>query len=71
MKKIGDEKLHYDINSEEPKCMHYHEAKLINLNMLKVKHLIPSALSQIIEHAKLTYSPIEKALKKQTKAFKD
>lgn len=32
--------------------------------------MLPPAQSQIIEHVRFTYSPIEKALKTQTKAFK-
>ena len=34
------------------------------------KIIVPPGQSKIIEHARFTYSPIEKALKTQTKAFR-
>ena len=37
--KIRDEKLQHDINRKEkqPKYHHYHQVKLININLLQVK----------------------------------
>ena len=35
--KIKDEKLQYDINREASKYLHYHQVKLINMNILLVK----------------------------------
>ena len=34
---IKDEKLQYDINREAAKISSYHQAKLINMNILQVK----------------------------------
>ena len=34
---IRDEHLHYDINGETAKYLLYHQAKLINMNILQVK----------------------------------
>ena len=34
---IGDEKLQYDIDREAAKISAYHQAKLINMNVLQVK----------------------------------
>ena len=38
--KIRDEKLQHDINRKEkqPKYHHYHQAELININVLQVKN---------------------------------
>ena len=41
--KIIDEKLQFDINRELAKYLHYHQVKLINMNILLVKksyHLV-------------------------------
>ena len=35
--KIRNEKLQYDINSQAAKYQHYHQEKLINMNILQVK----------------------------------
>ena len=37
---------------------HYHEAKLININMLQVKKILPSDQSRIKEQAEFNYSPL-------------
>ena len=34
--KIRDEKLQYNINREAAKIQHYHQVKLINMNILQV-----------------------------------
>ena len=52
----------------------YGQAKLISTNILLVKkyyHLLPFNQQQIIEQAKFTYSPLEKAFEKQTKTIED
>ena len=36
-KNIIDEKLHHDINREAVKSQHYHQAKLININIILVR----------------------------------
>ena len=48
----------------------YHQAKLISMNILQVKKMLPSNQKQITEQAKFTYSPLGKAFKKQTKTIK-
>ena len=35
--KIRNEKLQYDINRQAAKYQHYHQEKLININILQVK----------------------------------
>ena len=35
--KIKDEKVQYDINREAAKISHYHQVKLINMNLLQAK----------------------------------
>ena len=37
--KIRDEKLQYDINREAAKYQHYHQEKLINVNILRLKNI--------------------------------
>ena len=39
--------------------------------MKKYYHLLPFNQQQIIEQAKFTYSPLEKAFEKQTKTIED
>ena len=41
------------------------------MNILQVKKIFPSNQKQIIEPAKFTYSPLEKAFEKQTKTIED
>ena len=48
----------------------YHQAKLICMNILHVKKMLPSNQKQIIEQPNFTYSPLEKSFKKQTKTIK-
>ena len=35
--KIRDGKLQYDVNREPAKYQHYHQVKLINMNILQLK----------------------------------
>ena len=39
--KSKDEKLHYDINREAAEYQLYHQAKLINMDILRVKNYDP------------------------------
>ena len=55
---IRDEKIQY-----RP----YHQVKFVNMNILLVK----INQQQIIEQAKLTYSPLGKAFEKQIKTIED
>ena len=59
--RIRDEKLQYDIKKKQQKYRHYHQLKLINMNILQVKKLLPPDQSRIIEKAKFTYSPLSRA----------
>ena len=53
------------LTEKQQKYQHYHLEKLINMNILQVKKL-PSHQRQIIEQAMFTYSPLGKAVAKQT-----
>ena len=67
--KIRDEKLQYDTNREAAdisKHQHYHQVKLINMNILQVKKYYLLIKKQIIEQAKFTYFLLGKALEKKT-----
>ena len=49
------------------KYQHYHQVKLISMNIFTSKEILPSDQSTIIEQAKFTYSPLSKLFKKQIK----
>ena len=53
------------------KYLHYHQAKLININVLQVKEIFLSNQKQIIRQAKFISSPLGKAIEKQTKTIED
>ena len=55
--KIRDEKLQYDIKQQ--KYQHYHQVKLINMNILHAKKP-PSDQRRVIEQVKFTYSALGK-----------
>ena len=68
------EKKNYNIifTKNQQKYQLYHLAKLINMNILQVKNyylLIKEKV--VIEQDKLTYSPLGKALGKQTETVED
>ena len=48
------------------KYRHYHQVKLINIYLTGEK-ILPSDQSRMLEQSKFTYSPLGKALEKQTK----
>ena len=50
---------------------HYHHVKLLNVNILQVKNILPFYYSRIIAQPKFTYSPLGEALEKQIKAIED
>ena len=56
--------MQYDINKLQ-KYQPYHQAKLINMNILHTKKILPSNQKQIMEQAKFTYSPLGKAFVEQ------
>ena len=68
---IKDEKLQYDINREAAKISALSSGKIDKYEYLTGGEILPSNQRQIIEQAKFTYSPLEKAFEKQTKTIKD
>ena len=64
--KIRDEKLQYDINREAAKLAVLSSGEIDKYEYLTGEEILPSNQRQIIEHAKFAYSPLEKALEKQT-----
>ena len=68
---ITDEKLQYDINREETKISALSSGKIHKYEYLTDEDILPSNQQQIIEQAKLTYSPLGKAFEKQIKTIED
>ena len=68
---IRDEKLQYDINREAAKISALSSRKIHNYEYLTVEDILPSNQQQIIEQARLTYSPLGKAFGKQIKTIED
>ena len=68
---IRDEKLQYDINRETAKISALLLGKINKYEYLTGKEILPSNQKQIIEQAKFTYCPLEKAFEKQIKTIKD
>ena len=56
---IKDEKLQYDINREATKILAISSAKIDKYEYITSEEMLPSNQKQIIEPAKLTYSPLE------------
>ena len=67
---IRDEKLQYDINKEAAKIA-LSSGKIDKYEYLTGEEILPANQQQIIEQAKLTYSPLGKAFEKQTKTIED
>ena len=57
------------LKEKQEKYLHYHQVKLVEY--LAGVIVLLSDQSQIIKQAKFTYSPLWKALGKQTKAIKN
>ena len=68
---IRDEKLQYDINRDAAKISALSSGKIRKYEYLTGENILPSNQQQIIEQAKLTYSPLGKAFEKQTKTIED
>ena len=68
---IKDEKPQYDINREAAKISALSSGKIDKYEYLTGDEILPSNQQQIIEQAKFTYSPLGKALEKQTKTIED
>ena len=45
------------LTEKQQNYQHYHYVKLINMNILQMKNILPSDQSRMIEQAKFTYSP--------------
>ena len=69
--KIRDEKLKYDINREVAKILGLPSGKIVQYEYLTGEETLSSNQRQIIEQAKFTYSPLEKAFEKQTKTIEE
>ena len=68
---IKDGKLQYDINREAAKISALSSGKIDKYEYLTGEDILPSGQQQVIEQAKFTYSPLEKAFEKQTKTIED
>ena len=68
---IRDEKLQYDINREAAKISSLSSGKIHKYEYLTGKDILPSSNQQIIEQAKLTYSPLGKLLRNKRLRIKE
>ena len=68
---VKDKKLQYDINREVAKISALSSGKIDKYKYLTGEEILPSNQRKIIEQAKFTYSPLEKAFEKQTKTIED
>ena len=68
---IEDEKLQYDINKEAATISALSSGKIDKYEYLTGEETLPSNQKQIIEQAKVIYSPFGKAFEKQTKTIED
>ena len=64
--KFTDEKLKYNINRKATKTSALSSGKIDKYEYLAGEEILPSNRKQIIEEAKFTYSPLRRALEKQT-----
>ena len=68
--KIRDERLQCDIDKKTAKISALSSGKIDKYEYLTGKATLPSNQQQIIEQAKLTYSPLGKAFENQIKKLK-
>ena len=68
---IRDEKLQYEISREAAKISALSSSEIRKYEYLTGEYILPSNQQQIIEQAKFTYSPMEKAFEKQIKTIED
>ena len=66
---IRDEKVQYDSNRKATEISAKSSGKLHKYEYLTGEEILPSNQQQIIEQAKLTYSPLGKDFKKQIKTI--
>ena len=64
-------KIQYDINTEAAALSCLSSNKIGKYEYLTGKEILPTNQEQIIEQAKFTYSPLEKAFEKQIKTIED
>ena len=69
--KIRDEKLQYDVNREAAKISALSSDKIHEYEYLTGEDILLSNKQQIVEQAKFTYFPLEKAFEKQIKTTED
>ena len=69
MIKLKTENYSMILTEKQQKYQHYRQEKLINMNILQGKKILPSHQSRIIEQAKFIYSPLGKAFEKQIKTL--
>ena len=62
---IRDEKIQYRINGEAAKITALSSGKIHKQEYLTGQDILPCNQQKIIEQAKFTYSPLEKAFDKQ------
>ena len=68
---IRDEKLQYDINREASKISALSSGNIHKYEYLTGEDILPSNQQQIIEQARITYSPFGKSFEKQIKTIDD
>ena len=68
---VKNEKLQYDINRKAAEMSALSSGKIDKYEYLTGEEILPSNQKQIIEQAKVTYSPLGKAFEKQTKIIED
>ena len=68
---IRNEKLQYDINRESAKISSLSSGNTDKYEYLTGQEILSSNQQQIIEQAKVTYSPLGKTFEKQTKTIED
>ena len=68
---IRDVKLQYVINREAAQISALSSNEIRKYEYLTGEEILPSNQKQVIEQAKFTYSPLEKAFEKQIKAIED
>ena len=66
MKSLEMKNCNMMITEKQQKYQLYDQVKMINMDILQVKRMLPSNQRQIVEQVKFEYSPLGKALDKQT-----
>ena len=62
--RIWEEKYNTTLREQQQNCQHYDQVKLINMDFLQVKNILPFDQSRIIQQAKFTNSPLSKTFGK-------